>query len=182
MENALSNARLLSKSLESTGWYRCVSNIHRPVGQHDYQKGEIAPTKEGETSADYNAGLSVFAFCLTDEFKQKYPHVKQESVSKLLRAKQYIIPNYPLPSNENTIEILRVVVRESMSLDLLDRLITDICTITEHIMNTDAVDLQACQPVDASTEKKHSSRGFHSHERHKSRRPMMSEGVHWAVC
>lgn len=95
MENALSNARLLSKSLESTGWYRCVSDIHRPVGQLGYEKGEIAPTKEGETSADYNAGLPVVAFCLTDEFKQKYPHVKQVSVSNLLRAKQYIIPSKP---------------------------------------------------------------------------------------
>ena len=89
----IANARLLSKSLEATGWYRCVSDIHRPKGQHEYKKGEIAPTKDGETSADYNAGLPVVAFCLTDEFKAKYPHVKQASVSNLLRAKQYIIPS-----------------------------------------------------------------------------------------
>jgi glutamate decarboxylase len=201
MENALSNARLLSKSLEATGWYYCVSDIHRPKGQHEYQKGVIAPTKEGETSADYNAGLPVVAFSLTDEFKQKYPHVKQVSVSNLLRAKQYIIPSkshkffrpppqhpltrispdYPLPPGEDKTEILRVVVRESMSLDLLDRLITDICAVTESIMQTDAVDMQAYQPVDASTEKKHSSRGVQAHERHKAKRPM-SEGVHRTVC
>jgi len=29
MENCMSNARLLSKSLEATGWYTCVSDIHR---------------------------------------------------------------------------------------------------------------------------------------------------------
>jgi glutamate decarboxylase len=80
MENALSNARLLSKSLEATGWYRCVSDIHRLKGQHEYKRGEIAPTQDGETSADYNAGLPVVAFTLTDEFKEKYPHVKQVSV------------------------------------------------------------------------------------------------------
>jgi glutamate decarboxylase len=51
------------------------------------------PYEEGETSADYNAGLPVVAFSLTDEFKKDYPHVKQESVSNLLRAKQYIIPS-----------------------------------------------------------------------------------------
>ncbi|SMY23245.1 unnamed protein product [Zymoseptoria tritici ST99CH_1A5] len=183
MENALSNARLLSKSLESTGWYKCVSDIHRPKGQHEYQKGVIAPTKEGETSADYNAGLPVVAFALTDEFKQKYPHVKQVSVSNLLRAKQYIIPNYPLPPNEEKLEILRVVVRESMSLDLLDRLITDICEVTENIMNTDAVDMQVYQPASSNTttEKKHSSRGLGAHEKHKAKRPM-SEGVHRTVC
>ena len=93
MENAMSNARLLSKALESTGWYRCVSDIHRPKGVHEYKKGDIAPTKDDETSADYNAGLPVVAFCLSDDFKQKYPHVKQVSVSNLMRAKQYIIPS-----------------------------------------------------------------------------------------
>lgn len=93
MENAMANARLLSKALESTGWYRCVSDIHRPKGQLEYKKGETYESKEGETSADYNAGLPVVAFTLTDDFKQKYPHVKQVSISNLLRAKQYIIPS-----------------------------------------------------------------------------------------
>jgi glutamate decarboxylase len=61
MENALANARLLSKALESSGWYRCVSDIHRPKGQLEYKKGEIYEGREGETSADYNAGLPVVA-------------------------------------------------------------------------------------------------------------------------
>lgn len=93
MENALANARLLSKALELTTWYRCVSDIHRAKGQYEYQKGKVQPTVEGETSADYNAGLPVVAFTLTDEFKQKYPHVKQEAISQMLRVKQYIIPS-----------------------------------------------------------------------------------------
>ena len=93
MENMMANARLLSKSLEATGWYRCVSDIHRPKGQLEFQKGEVAETKDGETSKDYNAGLPVVAFTLTDDFKKQYPHVKQVSISNLLRAKQYIIPS-----------------------------------------------------------------------------------------
>lgn len=76
-----------------------------------------------DSSADYNAGLPVVAFCFTEDFKKDYPHIKQAAVSNMLRAKQYIIPNYPLPPNEEKTEILRVVVRESMSRDLLDRLI-----------------------------------------------------------
>lgn len=93
MENAMANARLLSKALESSGWYRCVSDIHRPKGQLEYKKGESYEGKDDETSADYNAGLPVVAFTLSDDFKQKYPHVKQVSISNLLRAKQYIIPS-----------------------------------------------------------------------------------------
>jgi hypothetical protein len=32
MENTLQNDRLPSKALEATGWYTCVSDIHRKVG------------------------------------------------------------------------------------------------------------------------------------------------------
>ena len=122
------------------------------------------------------------AFTLSDDFKKDYPHVKQVAVSNLLRAKQYIIPNYPLPPNEEKTEILRVVVRESMSLDLLDRLISDICAVMENIMNTNAeVDLAAWQPFSVSTEKKHASQGHDSKNKHKARRPM-HHGVHRSVC
>jgi glutamate decarboxylase len=95
MENALANARLLSRALEKTGWYRCVSNIHRKKGELDYNRETATtnPYEEGSTSAEYNAGLPVVAFTLTDEYKKQYPHVKQVAVSNLLRAKQYIIPS-----------------------------------------------------------------------------------------
>lgn len=94
MENCMANARLLSKALESTGWYTCVSDIHRKKGVFKLENREdVEFSKEGETSADYNAGLPVVAFRFSDEFKKDYGHVKQESVSNLLRAKQYIIPS-----------------------------------------------------------------------------------------
>ena len=94
MENALANARLLSKSLEATGWYLCVSNIHRKKGEYAFKGvADAVFGKEDETSADYNAGLPVVAFRFTDEFKKEYSHIKQESVSTLLRVKQYIIPS-----------------------------------------------------------------------------------------
>lgn len=52
---------------------------------------ESPSNREDETSADYNAGLPVVAFRLSDEFKKDYSHIKQESISTLLRAKQYIM-------------------------------------------------------------------------------------------
>ena len=74
------------------GWYRCISDIHRKKGDFKFEQGK-KQYDEGETSADYNAGLPVVAFTLTDEFHKEFPHVKQEAVSNLLRAKQYIIPS-----------------------------------------------------------------------------------------
>ncbi|KAH9864830.1 hypothetical protein IAQ61_008775 [Plenodomus lingam] len=40
MGNTLANARLLSRALEYTGWYRCVSDIHRKKGDLKYVKGK----------------------------------------------------------------------------------------------------------------------------------------------
>ncbi|KAF4637651.1 hypothetical protein G7Y89_g416 [Cudoniella acicularis] len=186
MENCLSNARLLSKSLEATGWYTCVSDIHRKKGVRSFAGvKEAVFGSEDETSADYNAGLPVVAFRFSDEFKKEFPHLKQETISNLLRAKQYIIPNYPLPPNEDKIEILRVVVRESMSFDLLDRLISDICATTQNLIESDQADLSILSKnKDNSAEKTHSSSGSHNEGKgqgHGGKRPM-TEGVHRSVC
>lgn len=91
MENCLANARMLSKALERTGWFTCVSGIHRKRAFKGVT--ETVFHRQGETSADYNPGLPVVSFRLSDQFKKDYPHVKQDSISILLRAKQYIIPS-----------------------------------------------------------------------------------------
>lgn len=205
MENALANARLLSKSLEASGYYRCVSDIHRPVGQFKMVEGQKpVPDKDDETSKDYNPGLPVVAFTLSDSFKKNYPRVKQIAVSNMLRAKQYIIPSkspcfvtraplqeanrlpdYPLPPNEEGTEILRVVVRESMSMDLLNQLVADILTVTETLIEEhekgEGGDIRAFQPSTPSLEKIHGSPGLQHHQRHKAKRHM-DKGVHRAVC
>lgn len=103
MENCLTNARLLSKAIEASGWYICISDVHRRVGVYQFtgtidvkrknNKNAVVSSAEDETSADYNAGLPVVAFRLSDKFKKDFPHVKQESVSTLMRVKQYIIPS-----------------------------------------------------------------------------------------
>lgn len=69
-----------------------------------------------------------------------------------------------------------------MSLDLLDRLITDTCSVMESIMSTSSeVDLAVWQPGTTSVEKKHGSKGYDHKNKHKASRPM-SEGVHRSVC
>lgn len=202
MENCLANARLLSKSLEATGWYTCVSDIHRRVetagsnGSNGKQKEpEVTPERAKETSADYVAGLPVVAFCFSDEFRRQFPHVKQETVSVLLRARQWIIPNYALPPNEEKTEILRVVVRESMSLDLLDRLLSDICEVTQKLMDEDELDLNVlqgsrhkgpCTKADVSKEGRAQAKKERDdrHKKHQAtgRTGRMETGVHRSTC
>lgn len=139
MTNCLRNARILSKALEASGWYTCVSDIHRRKGVFD--QSETSP--DAEEPEFYNAGLPVVAFRFADEFQKEYPHIKQQSISTLLRARGYIIPNYALPPNMEKQEILRVVVRESHTQSLLDDLIRDILEVTETLMASDQVDLEA---------------------------------------
>ncbi|KAF6799507.1 glutamate decarboxylase [Colletotrichum sojae] len=205
MENCLSNARILAQSLEATGMYAVVSDIHCPApakaagaalktavnSAATMVGGE--PVSSGETSADYVAGLPVVSFRLTDEFKGQYPHIKQETISLMLRARGWIIPNYPLPPNEEKIEILRVVVRESMTFDLLERLVTDIVSVTETLMEHDEIDLQVLK-------KHHGRRRVRTkHDEHKEKEAKekekggatkvlgkevrsMEDGIHRAVC
>ncbi|KAI1358676.1 glutamate decarboxylase [Xylaria arbuscula] len=180
MENCLSNARLLSKSLEATSWYTCVSEIHKPKSG---AAGVITGAKqavggvEAESSADYIAGLPVVSFRLSDSFKKEFPNVKQEYVSLLLRARQWIIPNYALPPNENQTEILRIVVRESMSLDLLDRLITDIVAVTENLIEQQDSDLSALKHKSAG----HAG-GATEQPTSKGIFKRLEDGIHRSVC
>lgn len=87
--------------------YLCLSEIHQPRPGAD--------KLEEDDPERYMPGLPVVSFRLTDEFQKDYPHIKQAAVSTLLRVKGWIVPNYPLPPNEEKTEILRVVVRESFS-------------------------------------------------------------------
>ena len=98
-------------------------------------------------------------------------------------AADFCCADYPLPPKEEKTEILRVVVRESMALDLLDRLISDIIAVTETLIECELGDLSALQPTATSIEKHHQSQGVDAKHRknHGSKRPM-KEGVHRAVC
>jgi len=89
--------------------YTCVSTIH-------HQKSTASAMLLSKDDPErYIAGLPVVSFHLSDSLRKQYPHIKQVSVSTLLRVKGWILPNYPLPPHEEKTEILRAVIRESFS-------------------------------------------------------------------
>lgn len=53
----------------------------------------------------------------------------------LLRVKQWIVPNYALPPDAQNIDILRIVVRETVSSELIHKIIADIIEGTESLMS-----------------------------------------------
>lgn len=100
---------------------------------------------------------------------------------KEVRTLLLTLSDYPLPPTEDKTEILRVVVRESMSLDLLDRLISDIFSVTQTLADSDAIDLEAYQAGPSTVEKHHGSQGHDKQNAHKAKQPMR-KGVHRSVC
>ncbi|KAG8694803.1 hypothetical protein FRC08_008250 [Ceratobasidium sp. 394] len=152
----LRNARILSRALELSGYYTCLSNIHKPLGTTKGLTQTLTETVKGIDEDDaeyYERGLPVVSFRFSDKFKADNPNVRQEWVQSLLRAKQWIVPNYALPPNEQSVEILRIVVRESMSADLIEKVVVDILQVTESLMSgsSDAVMLASVQA--AATER-----------------------------
>ncbi|KAF8993980.1 pyridoxal phosphate-dependent transferase [Cyathus striatus] len=128
----LRNARMLSCALEHT-YFTILSNIHRPV-----EHSAVADVKHLVRDVDnpelYGAGLPVVSFKLLDELKKEYPHVQQAWIQSTLRMKGWAVPNYNAPKGEEKTEILRVVVRETLTKDLTERLIVDILEITESLL------------------------------------------------
>lgn len=147
--SSLKNARLLSNFLEATEYFECVSDIHRPKGQFTFNGNmEDSSTPDTDDHEIYNAGLPVVAFKFTEEFKEKYPAIPQDSIGTLLRVKGYIIPNYPLPPSSSDIQVLRVVVRYTLTVDLLDRLMGDIVHVVERLIKATEVTESDSKPAD----------------------------------
>ncbi|CAI5757267.1 unnamed protein product [Candida verbasci] len=135
---AMQNARLLSNYLEKTKYFEVLSEIHHELKAEDKKKLLTREVKDSDKLKEiyticenYHPGLPVVAFRFSKEFRETYPEIPQELFSMLLRKRGFIVPNYHLPPNEKEIEILRVVVRNSLSLSLLEKLIQDFTEIAE---------------------------------------------------
>lgn len=120
-------------ALEDSSYFDLVSDMHRAKGVFGYgPKTHLDSIKEAVASiTEYNPALPVVAFKLSDRFKAENPHVKQAAVSTLLRTRGWIVPNYALPPDVDDIEILRIVVRESFSQELVDIVVADLIWATE---------------------------------------------------
>ena len=73
---------------------------------------------------------------------------------------------------EEKTKIMRVAVRESMSLDLLHRLHANIIAVTEQLIETDPLDLSAFQRGATTVEGQHQSEVIDDVNKHKAQRPM----------
>jgi len=131
----LKNARMLSRALEKSGYYEVLSDIHRSDSSSIVEDLKLKIDQEDVES--YIPGLPVVSFRFSEAFRTKYPDVNQKWIQTLLRSKGWIVPNYELAPDLSDIDILRVVVRETVSGVLIERLIADIIDITESLSKAD---------------------------------------------
>jgi len=129
----LRNARMLSHALENT-YFEILSNIHVPLSQSKVSGKADEDVDDPEL---FQPGLPVVSFRLSEKFRQANPGVQQRWIQVLLRTKGWIVPNYNAPLGAEDVEILRVVVRESVTEDLIERLIIDLLEITESLDGAD---------------------------------------------
>lgn len=127
-ERALFAARTFSYALlesdEFEGNFELISSIHERI---DGGKGGLHDClREPEK---FKPGVPLVAFKLSKKFQEKYPEIPQALVSSLLRTHGWIVPNYPLPAatdGSDKWEVLRVVFRSEMSLDLVQLFLGDL--------------------------------------------------------
>ena len=182
------NARLLARALENSTYYDVISDSHRLVEQSGVA-GAVEKAKQITGLTDdieaYIPGLPVVSFKFTDRIKHKYPHIKGHSIQTGLRAKEWIVPCYELPPNCEDIEILRVVVREQMSEDLIERLVSDIITVTEETFEAQPDHPSQHKSVDRE-EHKQNKKDNPAHTDEKAAGTYKGEGAvptgHNAVC
>lgn len=105
MQNNLAKARLLSRALENSGYFTCLSQVHIPkvpaggaaqtisnaAGQIE---GMIKGSKEfnAEDAEYYLEGLPVVSFRFSDDFKRNNPNIKQSWIQLQLRGIGWIVP------------------------------------------------------------------------------------------
>lgn len=88
---------------------------------------------------DYKPGIPLCAFKLSEKFKSEHPEISQSIISTLLRQKGWIIPNYPLPEStdgSDKKEVLRVVFRIEMKLDMALLLVQDVFEVVQKLLKS----------------------------------------------
>lgn len=100
--------------------YRTVHSVSREVAQ--YLAREIAKMPEFELMSN-GSDIPVFAWRLADGFAGGWT---LSQLSDQLRYHGWQVPAYPMPESITDLEVMRIVVRNGLTMDLSGKLLTDI--------------------------------------------------------
>lgn len=72
--------------------YKVVSRGHLRKEESSLTEKVKGTVGAADSIDSYIPTLPVVAFMFSDEFKKEYPHVKQVSIQKMLRQREWIVP------------------------------------------------------------------------------------------
>lgn len=133
MKSCLHSARYLSRALEGSKLFKVLSDVHRVLGKFSHNSEMDLKAYKLE---EYNVGLPLVAFTVSDQLRELVPGVDVADISGLVRTKGWLIPAYNLPKGCEETRILRIVVKEGMSEEMVDRLVRDIIAACNAIIKT----------------------------------------------
>eukprot|EP00742_Colponemidia_sp_Colp-10_P011466 GILJ01012742.1.p1 GENE.GILJ01012742.1~~GILJ01012742.1.p1 ORF type:complete len:544 (-),score=73.36 GILJ01012742.1:93-1724(-) len=115
IQNCLDNARFLSRCLEDSGYFEVLSAAHR----------------------EDQCAIPVVTVCLKNEGSLKNRTFNEKDIMDRLRRRGWLVPAYNLPPAVHEQLILRVVIRETHSEDMMEELVKDMISAVEYLMDKD---------------------------------------------
>ncbi|KAJ5757350.1 uncharacterized protein N7511_006044 [Penicillium nucicola] len=132
-QSLFDRASRLSALLEETGFFCCLGDAHRrqsAAGYHTLCRG-------GDQAAAAPV-LPIVVFRLTDRVRRQYPNLQLSNVSDAMQGLNFSIPNYTLHgwgAQGEDIEVIRIVIRDEMTTDLMGEVLAGIIQAVERLMD-----------------------------------------------
>ncbi|KAI9228038.1 MAG: glutamate decarboxylase [Piptocephalis tieghemiana] len=151
MEACLSNAKRMAKNLEASGYFEVLSDVHRPALTSSSSSSDGSVAVEGEETEPC---LPLVAFTFSKAGRSTEA-CTEYALSALLKTCGWVVPAYELPKDASNIKVLRVVVRDAMSADIVERLVTDILWATSVLQESKSGDGQILSDAVARASERH---------------------------
>lgn len=146
VRTSLTMARRLSNWLEATGYFHCLSDIHRCYA-HLKTDCDVC---EWRTGREVHPGLPMVVFSFSETTRREHPSLSLAALSNAMLDSRFSIPSefsvdskanpnlmldldYVLPmrsTNSKRLDVMRIVIRTEFDDDLLQRVLT---AIVDHI-------------------------------------------------
>ncbi|ORX76690.1 glutamate decarboxylase [Anaeromyces robustus] len=179
INNCLINARRLAYALNDLDYFNILSDVNKKYKNSYFSEQDPNHDDKDNNQEYFQPCLPVVAFEIKQNYKEYQPHVTEANLSKLLKIHGWIVPCYELPPNEQNRTILRIVIRESHSEELINYLFKNIHQSIEDLIDGKDYNLE-------KRKKRTSSMNYINEQNslnlEKENKEMFDTKTKWGVC
>ncbi|EPS26248.1 hypothetical protein PDE_01184 [Penicillium oxalicum 114-2] len=135
VNDSLIKAQVLSERLESTGYFTCLSDIHRKA-----RRSKTMCDSHARESDSFNPGLPIVVFRLLPDVKKRHADLTLSVISDVLYDMNISIPSFTLSGwgfNGEDIEVMRIVVREESTADEMANILRHLLDAVKRLASKD---------------------------------------------